>query len=87
LVVNTLYDPQTQTLAGFEEQVSHHGGLGGPQNHAFVLRPLALPYDGLPIVGAPALHRVLRGWRRTLQEPKTDSKVESVVSNEQLANK
>ena len=52
LLVNTMYDPQTQELAGFENQVSHHGGMGGPQNHPFVLHPASLPADGKPVVGA-----------------------------------
>jgi putative membrane protein len=67
LVVNTLYDPATQELAGFENQVSHHGGLGGPQNHPFIVRPTALPYDGSPVVGAESVHHLLRGWREQVQ--------------------
>jgi hypothetical protein len=67
LVVNTTYNPETQELAGFENQVSHHGGIGGPQNHAFILRPAALPYDGRPVVTAVAVHDLLRGWREQVQ--------------------
>ena len=70
IVVNTLYDPATQELAGFENQVSHHGGLGGPQNHPFVLRPVNLPYDGAPIIGAESVHHLLRGWREKAQNLK-----------------
>jgi uncharacterized membrane protein YvlD (DUF360 family) len=67
LLVNTLYDPITEELAGFEKQVSHHGGMGGPQNHPFILRPTALPYDGTPIIGAESVHHLLRGWREQIQ--------------------
>jgi uncharacterized membrane protein YvlD (DUF360 family) len=67
LLVNTIYDPITQELAGFENQVSHHGGMGGPQNHPFILRPTALPYDGTPIIGAESVHHLLRGWREQIQ--------------------
>jgi hypothetical protein len=67
LLVNTLYDPITEELAGFENQVSHHGGMGGPQNHPFILRPVALPYDGTPIIGAESVHHLLRGWREQVQ--------------------
>jgi hypothetical protein len=67
LVVNTLYDPATLELAGFENQVSHHGGLGGPQNHPFILRPVKLPHDGSPVVGAESVHHLLRGWREQVQ--------------------
>jgi hypothetical protein len=70
LVVSTVYDPATEEMAGFENQVSHHGGLGGPQNHPFVVRPTALPYDGSPIVGAENVHHLLRGWREKVQNLK-----------------
>jgi putative membrane protein len=70
IVVNTLYDPATQELAGFENQVSHHGGLGGPQNHPFILCPVNLPYDGAPIIGAESVHHLLRGWREKAQNLK-----------------
>ena len=77
LLVNTVYDPITQELAGFENQVSHHGGMGGPQNHPFILRPVVLPYDGTPIIGAESVHHLLRGWReqvQNLQAPKLPEK-------------
>jgi uncharacterized membrane protein YvlD (DUF360 family) len=77
LLVNTLYDPITEELAGFEKQVSHHGGMGGPQNHPFILRPTALPYDGTPIIGAESVHHLLRGWReqfQNLEAPKLPEK-------------
>lgn len=67
LLVNTAYDPQTQEMCGFENQVSHHGGMGGPQNHAFVLHPVELSAGDEPIVTAVGLHRVLRGWRSQVQ--------------------
>jgi len=70
IVVNTRYDPATQELAGFENQVSHHGGLGGPQNHPFLLRPVILPYDGSPIIGAESVHHLLRVWREQAQNLK-----------------
>ena len=70
IVVNTRYDPATQELAGFENQVSHHGGLGGPQNHPFILRPVALPHDGSAIIGAESVHHLLRSWREQVQNLK-----------------
>jgi hypothetical protein len=68
IVVNTTYNPETQELAGFENQVSHHGGIGGPQNHPFILRPVALPYNGQPVITAVAVHDLLRGWREQVQK-------------------
>jgi hypothetical protein len=70
LLVNTTYDPATEELAGFENQASHHGGMGGPQNHPFILRPVVLPHDGTPIVGAESVHHLLRGWREQVQNLK-----------------
>jgi uncharacterized membrane protein YvlD (DUF360 family) len=67
LLVNTVYDPQTELMYCFENQVSHHGSLGGPQNHAFVLHPKSLTPGEEPIVTAEGLYRVLRGWRDQLQ--------------------
>jgi hypothetical protein len=48
--------------------VGSHGGLGGSQSRGFVLHPAELaPPD--EIVGAEALHRVLRGWLTQLGHP------------------
>jgi len=69
IVVNTLLDPETQEMPGFENQVSHHGGLGGPQNHAFVMYPSVLPYDGQPVIRAENVYKLLRGWRDHVQNP------------------
>ena len=66
LIVNTVYDPVTEELAGFENQASHHGGLGGPQNFAFIFHPTELPVNGDPIVGATHVYRLLRSWRADL---------------------
>jgi uncharacterized membrane protein YvlD (DUF360 family) len=63
ILVNTTYDPETEELPGFENQVSHHGGIGGPQCHPFLLHPASLPVGEEPIVTAVGLHKVLRGWR------------------------
>ena len=67
LVVSSVYDPVTQEMPGFENQVSHHGGMGGPQSFPFLLRPTALPYDGTPIIGAENVHHLLRRWREQVQ--------------------
>ena len=63
ILLNTTYDPQTQELPGFENQVSHHGGIGGPQCYPFLLHPASLSVGDEPIVTAVGLHKVLRGWR------------------------
>ena len=72
IVINTRYDPQTQEMCGFENQVSHHGGFGGPQSFPFILHPTVLPYDEEPVVGAVQVHRLLKGWREMEQSGKAD---------------
>jgi uncharacterized membrane protein YvlD (DUF360 family) len=67
VLVNSVYDPQTQEMFCFENQVSHHGALGGPQNYAFVLHPVSLSAGSEPIITAVGLHKVLRGWRDKIQ--------------------
>ncbi|HEU4974887.1 MAG TPA: phage holin family protein [Baekduia sp.] len=68
LLVGSFYDPEREEGCAFEELISFHGGLGGPQTQPFLLHPAGrLPLDGAPIVGAEAVHRILTGWRRALQ--------------------
>lgn len=62
LLVMSRYDSATGEVAAFEELVGSHGGLGGPQTRPFVLHPATLDPGSEPIVGAAALHRVLRSW-------------------------
>ncbi|GAB2589352.1 phage holin family protein [Streptomyces capparidis] len=62
LMVNSAYDPCTGEVHAFEEQVGSHGGLGGAQSEAFLLYPAQLRVPAEGVVGAEALHRVLRGW-------------------------
>jgi hypothetical protein len=62
IMVNSMWDPQTEEVAAFEHLVGSHGGLGGEQTHPFVLYPCDLPAPESPIRGADELHRVLRGW-------------------------
>ncbi len=67
ILINTAYDLQSQEMPGFEDQVSHHGGIGGPQCHPFLLHPANLTVGDEPIVTAVELHKVLRGWRDQVQ--------------------
>ena len=66
-MVGSFYDPTIDEGCAFEELISFHGGLGGPQTRAFVLAPPGLPLPDEPIVGAAAVHELLSGWRRHLQ--------------------
>jgi putative membrane protein len=68
VLVNSLYRPETDEVAAFEELVGSHGGLGGPQTRPFVLHPVTLDPGAEPIVGAAALHAVLAGWLAQSEE-------------------
>lgn len=67
VLISTVYDPQTGSMCCFENQSGHHGGIGGDQSFPFFIHPVDLAVDG-EIVGAEALHRLLKGWRDSLQE-------------------
>jgi hypothetical protein len=69
IMVGSFYDPQLDDACAFEELISFHGGLGGAQTRGFILSPAYLPVPEEPIVGAAAVHELLSGWRRTLQQP------------------
>jgi hypothetical protein len=68
ILVNSFYDAQLEEGCAFEELISFHGGLGGPQTRPFILHPAALPAPEEPIVGAVAVHELLNGWRASLQK-------------------
>ena len=66
IMVGSFYDPEIEEGCAFEELISFHGGLGGPQTRPFILSPKRLPVPTEPIIGAAAVHRVLSTWRREL---------------------
>lgn len=68
VVINSRYDPETDEASAFEPHVGSHGGLGGPQQHALLVHPRSFAPPG-EVVGAEALHRVLRGWLTDLGHP------------------
>jgi uncharacterized membrane protein YvlD (DUF360 family) len=63
IMVNSFYDPVTEEGCAFEELISFHGGLGGPQTRPFILYPAHLPAPAEPLVGAAAVNELLRSWR------------------------
>ncbi len=67
ITINSFYDPDLEQGCAFEELISFHGGLGGPQTRPFVLYPVELPVPEEPIIGAAGVHGLLTGWRRLLQ--------------------
>ena len=67
IMVGSFYDPNLEEGCAFEELISFHGGLGGPQTQPFLLSPNELPLPDGPIVGAASVHRILAGWRQLLE--------------------
>jgi hypothetical protein len=67
LMIGSFYDTALDEGCAFEELICFHGGLGGPQTRAFILHPASLPLPPGPVIGAAAVHGVLRGWRLSLQ--------------------
>lgn len=62
ILVNCMYDPNTDEVAPFEEFMGSHGGLGGPQTMPFAVVPVDWSEPPSPIVGVEAMHEVLREW-------------------------
>ncbi len=62
ILVNCMYDPETNEVAPFEEFMGSHGGLGGWQSYPFALVPAAWSELEAPIVGVRAMHDALRSW-------------------------
>ncbi|WP_405422196.1 phage holin family protein [Streptomyces erythrochromogenes] len=69
IMVNSAYDPDTGAVHAFEEQIGSHGGLGGEQGHPFLMWPAELSAPGEELVGAEAVHGVLRRWLREADGP------------------
>jgi uncharacterized membrane protein YvlD (DUF360 family) len=66
IVINGRWWEDLDEVAAFEELVGSHGGMGGGQSHPFVLHPVDLPWPAEPVVGARAVHAILRGWLASL---------------------
>ncbi len=71
ILVNSFYDADLEQGCAFEELISFHGGLGGPQTRPFILHPAELLMPAAPVIGAAAVHDLLGGWRRSLQRART----------------
>jgi uncharacterized membrane protein YvlD (DUF360 family) len=79
IMVGSFYDTELDQGCAFEELISFHGGLGGPQTRPFLLYPVELPVPPDQIVGAGRVHEVLQGWRRVLQHESADEPATATV--------
>jgi uncharacterized membrane protein YvlD (DUF360 family) len=77
IMVGSFYNPELDVGCAFEELISFHGGLGGPQTQPFILHPVELTLPDEPIIGAERVHAVLWGWRQQLE---TDERPQAAVA-------
>jgi hypothetical protein len=66
LMIGSFYDPFMQSGCAFEELISFHGGIGGPQTRPFILHPSDITVPAGEILGAASVHEILLGWRHEL---------------------
>jgi uncharacterized membrane protein YvlD (DUF360 family) len=66
VMVGSFYDPSLDEGCAFEELISFHGGLGGPQTEPFILHPTSLGVPEERIIGAERVHGLLSAWRTKL---------------------
>jgi len=66
IMVGSFYDASLEAGCAFEELISFHGGIGGPQTRPFILHPTELAVPDTEIIGAAAVHEILLGWRHEL---------------------
>jgi len=62
IMINAAYDPERGVVPAFEEFVGSHGGMGGTQSYPFALIPRDWAVPEEPVVGAEAMHRLMRSW-------------------------
>jgi hypothetical protein len=65
IMVGSFYDPDLDEGCAFEELISFHGGIGGPQTRPFILHPSHLEAPSTPIIGAASVHGIMAAcWSR-----------------------
>lgn len=63
ILIMSMYDPETEEVAAFEELVGSHGGLGGGQNEPLLFFPSDLEFDpDKKIIGSENLHHSIIKW-------------------------
>jgi uncharacterized membrane protein YvlD (DUF360 family) len=83
IMIGSFYDPALDEGCAFEELISFHGGLGGPQTRPFILSPPTLPLPAEPLVGAAAVHELLWSWRRHAQSSNPQLRARETASDRQ----
>jgi hypothetical protein len=81
VMVGSFYDADLEEGCAFEELISFHGGLGGPQTRPFLLHPRHLPVPAEPIRGAAAVNALLWDWREHLHGASPSSAAAATLSS------
>jgi len=61
LILMGHYDPEKKSIVCFEEQWACHGGLGGPQDQAFLMAPADLGWDVTGVEQATDIYPLFMG--------------------------
>jgi uncharacterized membrane protein YvlD (DUF360 family) len=59
ILVISLFDPEKNEVAAFEELVGSHGGVGGEQSYPFIIRPIGWDWED-DLVGAEKVHQAFK---------------------------
>jgi putative membrane protein len=62
ILINSFYNAETNEVAAYEELIGCHGGMGGYQTQPFILHPVELEENDEPLVGAAAVHHLMKSW-------------------------
>jgi hypothetical protein len=81
ILVNSFYSAESNQVAAFEELIGCHGGMGGYQTQPFLLYPSELPLNGQPLVGAAAVHHLMKGWVAGTDVSSAESNGEKAAGN------
>ena len=60
ILVMSMYDPEKNETAAFEELIGSHGGLGGEQSEPFIMYPSEWNLDNENIIGAEKLYKLFK---------------------------
>lgn len=86
ILVNSLYDPEADEGAAFEELIGFHGGLGGNQSKPFLIFPADWELARGEIIGAAQLYSQLKSWLNQVQARSNDGKLATEKSVKQISS-
>ncbi|MBM4431743.1 MAG: alkaline phosphatase family protein [Chloroflexi bacterium] len=69
------YDPTSDVVVCFEQQQASHGGLGGPQDHPFIIYPRRLGWDLSKIRDSRDLYPLFAAQRGLLSEEEREDEI------------